>query len=174
MTRSPALKASPSVLENIMTKASPIRSAVSHALALTMMVGIFTVANMAIPVAASAQSSTDACPGAAGAAQTYAFDGIPTTSDELLPSVRRSISILGIRADRSDCALRITCVSPSNDRDERRTRDRQCSVTRSAIFAYERRANVRDRLREELDIVKLTGPSGGFSAGRVYVTLIAK
>ena len=157
-----------------MTNASHFRATLHHTLALTIVLSSFSIASLAQPTTALAQSSTDACPGAAGTAQTYAFDSIPTTSDELLPSVRRSISILGMRADRSDCALRITCVSPSNGREERRTRDRQCSVTRGALFAYERRAMVRDRLREELDIVKITGPSGGFSAGRVYVTLIAK
>lgn len=158
----------------IMKNESILRLAMSNAVAVVLTVSSITFASLAMTGAASAQSSTDACPGEPGTVYTYAFDGIPTASDELLPSVRRSISILGLRANTHDCGLRITCVSTSTDREAKRAMDRQCSVTRGALFAYERRSNVRERLREELDLVKMTTPGDGFTAGRVYVSLIAK
>lgn len=151
-----------------------IRLALRRALALTMTLGGLTLASMAMSTAASAQDTADACPGAPGTGVTYAFDGIPSVSAEMLPSVRRSMSILGLRAKNHDCAVRITCVSPTKDREDRRTMDRQCTTARNAVFAYERRSTVRNRLRAEADLVKMTSPSGGFAAGRVYVTLIAR
>lgn len=157
-----------------MTKASTFRTAINHALALTLAIGTFAVAAIALPGAAAAQGAGDACPGPAGSVYTYAFNGIPSASADLVPSVRRSISILGMRANNHDCSIRITCVSGSKEREARRTMDRQCSVTRGAVFAYERRSMTRDRLRTELDIVKMTSPGDGFSAGLVYVSLIAK
>jgi|GEM_PF-1471479 hypothetical protein len=121
----------------------------------------------------SAQAQTTGCPGAPGASTIYAFADLPTRRGDIVPSIHRSLSILGTIAKRNNCTITVTCVAEGSGKNAVRNRDRQCTAARGAVLAYETRTAVRGRLAREIELVKLSGAEGGFRPGSVYVTLTA-
>lgn len=125
-------------------------------------------------LSATTQAQSSSCPGAPGTATTYAFQDIPSSRDDILPSVHRSLSMLGRLASENNCAVTITCIARSMSRANLRSRDRRCSATLGALVRYETRSAVRSRLAREIELIKLDKATEGYSASVTYVSLIAR
>lgn len=123
---------------------------------------------------ATTHAQSSSCPGAPGTATTYTFEDIPSSRDDMLPSVHRSLSMLGRLASLGNCAVKITCVARSASRANIRSRDRRCSATLGALVRYETRSAVRSRIAGEIELIKIDAGTPGYSASTTYVSLVAR
>jgi hypothetical protein len=122
----------------------------------------------AAPTGANAQSATGD-PAICQASGPYIFMDIPTDIANMLPSLKKKLSALGLVARRGGCNIAVTCVATEPNELQHDVARKRCGATTRAMVltaAKDRRTS----LREGFDVRSIkTLP--GFAAGAVVVYL---
>lgn len=126
---------------------------------------------MALPFSAGAVAQEKTCAEITG---TYAFPDLPMSRNDILPSVKRQFSAIGLAVKMRGCeSISLTCVYQAGAGGKARDNSKaQCTSASILLAAYETRAKVRVRLRSEMEIQNLRRPDAtSLAAGTVYVTV---
>jgi hypothetical protein len=102
---------------------------------------------------------------------TAVFRGVPESRTDIIPSVHRQMTGLGLMAVNNNCSVVITCVAdPALGSEGKKIRDRMCSAVRYTMPLYETRRNMRSPISKSYTVVKENADEQ-WQAGTIYVTL---